>query len=218
MTALTPRPALIRPEDGPPAALPGSRLMHFLRTTDPKDIGILYLVTSFGFFLAAGLMALVMRAELAQPGLQILSVEQYNQLFTMHGTVMLLLYATPNVFGFANYLVPLQIGAPDVAFPRLNALSYWLFLFGGLTLMGGFLAPGGAASAGWFAYTPLSTAVYTGGIGQDLWIVGLIVSGLGTILGAVNLVTTIVCMRAPGMTMFRMPIFTWNILVTVILV
>ncbi|WP_018332703.1 cytochrome c oxidase subunit I, partial [Actinomycetospora chiangmaiensis] len=163
-------------------------------------------------------MALLMRAELAQPGLQILSVEQYNQLFTMHGTIMLLLYATPLVFGFANYIVPLQIGAPDVAFPRLNAFSYWLFLFGGLIVMAGFLTPGGAASAGWFAYTPLSDAPYTPQLGQDLWIMGLVVSGLGTILGGVNFVTTIVCMRAPGMTMFRMPIFTWNILVTSILV
>ena len=104
-----------------------------LRTTDPKDIAILYLVTSFGFFLAGGAMALLIRGELAVPGLQFLSTEQYNQLFTMHGTIMLLLYATPILFGFANYIVPLQIGAPDVAFPRLNAFSYWLFLFGGLT-------------------------------------------------------------------------------------
>ena len=219
MTALAPRPVPTRSTNAPSRAfLPGSGIRHYLHTTDPKDIGVLYLVTTFGFFLAAGLMAMVMRAELAQPGLQLLSVEQYNQMFTMHGTIMLLLYATPSLFGFANYLVPLQIGAPDVAFPRLNAFSFWLFLFGGLTVMAGFLAPGGAASAGWFSYTPLSSVLYTPGIGQDLWIMGLVVSGLGTILGAVNLITTIVCMRAPGMTMFRMPIFTWNILVTCVLV
>src|ERR1700760_702828 len=189
-----------------------------LRTTDPKDIAILYLVTSFGFFLIGGLMALLMRAELAQPGLQILSVEQYNQLFTMHGTTMLLLYATPILFGFANYIVPLQIGAPDVAFPRLNAFSYWLFLFGGTMVVSGFFTPGGAASFGWFAYSPLSDSLYTPGYGADLWIVGLAVSGLGTILGGVNFVATIVCLRAPGMTLFRMPIFVWNSLVTAILV
>ncbi|GAA4756650.1 cytochrome c oxidase subunit I [Actinomycetospora chibensis] len=189
-----------------------------LQTTDPKDIAILYLVTSFAFFLIGGLMALLMRAELAQPGLQFLSVDQYNQLFTMHGTIMLLLYATPILFGFANYIVPLQIGAPDVAFPRLNAFSYWLFLFGGIIVVSGFFTPNGAPAFGWFAYTPLSDVVHSPGLGPNLWIAGLAVAGLGTILGGVNFVTTIVCMRAPGVTMFRMPIFTWNILVTVILV
>ncbi|SFO43641.1 cytochrome c oxidase subunit 1 [Pseudonocardia ammonioxydans] len=189
-----------------------------LRTTDPKDVGLLYLVTAFGFFLVGGAMALLVRAELARPELQFLSTEQYNQLFTMHGTIMLLLYATPIVFGFANYIVPLQIGAPDVAFPRLNAFSYWLFLFGGLIVLGGFLTPGGAADFGWFAYTPLSDATHSPGPGGSLWASGLIVSGLGTILGAVNMITSIACMRAPGMTMFRMPIFTWNILFTSVLI
>jgi cytochrome c oxidase subunit I len=193
-------------------------LLPLFRTTDHKQIGIMYLVTSFGFFLAGGAMALLMRAELGQPGLQFLSQEQYNQLFTMHGTIMLLLYATPTVFGFANVVLPLQIGAPDVAFPRLNALSYWLFLFGGLILVAGFATPGGAADFGWFAYAPLNGPAHSPGAGGNLWVVGLIVSGLGTILGAVNMVTTVVCLRAPGMTMFRMPIFTWNILFTSLLV
>jgi cytochrome c oxidase subunit 1 len=196
----------------------GSRLGHLLRTTDPKDIAILYLVTSFGFFLVGGAMALLLRAELARPGQQLLSSEQYNQLFTMHGTLMLLLYATPILFGFANYILPLQIGAPDVAFPRLNAFSYWLFLFGGLIVVAGFLTPGGAADFGWTAYTPLSDAIRSPGAGADLWTAGLIIAGLGTILGAVNMLTTVVCMRAPGMTMFRMPIFTWNIFFTSILI
>ncbi|MEQ3549614.1 cytochrome c oxidase subunit I [Pseudonocardia nematodicida] len=189
-----------------------------LRTTDPKDIGVLYLVTAFGFFLAGGAMALLIRAELARPGLQFLSTEQYNQLFTMHGTIMLLLYATPILFGFANYILPLQIGAPDVAFPRLNAFSYWLFLFGGLIVLSGFLTPGGAADFGWFAYSPLSDAIRSPGPGGDLWITGLVIAGLGTILGAVNMVTTVVCLRAPGMTMFRMPVFTWMIFFTAILI
>ena len=216
MTAVAPKPIATTPYPARETKR-GSFVGRMLKTTDPKDIAILYLVTSFGFFLIGGLMALLMRAELAQPGLQFLSVDQYNQLFTMHGTIMLLLYATPILFGFANYIVPLQIGAPDVAFPRLNAFSYWLFLFGGIIVVSGFFTPDGAAAFGWFAYTPLSDVVHSPGLGADVWIVGLVVSGLGTILGGVNFVTTIVCMRAPGMTMFRMPIFTWNILVTVIL-
>ncbi|RSM72370.1 cytochrome c oxidase subunit I [Kibdelosporangium aridum] len=199
-------------------AAKGTVVLRLFRTTDHKQIGILYLVTSFGFFMVGGAMALLMRTELARPGLQLLSPEQYNQLFTVHGTIMMLLYATPNVFGFANFVMPLQIGSPDVAFPRLNALSYWLFLFGGLMVLSGFAVPGGAADFGWFAYAPLNNDIHSPGIGGDLWAAGLIVSGLGTILGAVNMVTTILCLRAPGMTMFRMPIFTWNILFTSVLV
>ena len=198
--------------------LKGGTFLGLFRTTDPKQIGLLYLVTSFAFFVAGGFMALLMRGELARPGLQFLSQEQYNQLFTMHGTIMLLLYATPNLFGFANYILPLQIGSPDVAFPRLNAFSYWLYLFGGLIVLSAFVTPGGAPDFGWTAYTPLSGPIHAPGIGGDLWIMGLIVSGLGTILGAVNMVTTILCLRAPGMTMWRMPLFTWNILFTAVLI
>ncbi|MFR9805946.1 cytochrome c oxidase subunit I [Pseudonocardia sp. RS010] len=217
MTAVAPRPIETRPYPARHTGK-GSTFVKMLKTTDPKDIAILYLVTSFAFFMAGGAMALLIRAELARPGQQFLSSEQYNQLFTMHGTIMLLLYATPILFGFANYIIPLQIGAPDVAFPRLNAFSYWLFLFGGLTVLSSFLTPGGAADFGWFAYTPLSDAIHSPGVGGDLWIAGLIVAGLGTILGGVNFITTIICLRAPGMTMFRMPIFTWNIFVTALLV
>ncbi|GAA1028436.1 MULTISPECIES: aa3-type cytochrome oxidase subunit I [Amycolatopsis] len=216
MTQLKPRPVVIA--EARPRGKKGSVLLGILRTTDHKQIGLLYLGTSFAFFLVGGAMALLMRGELAQPGLQFLSQEQYNQLFTMHGTIMLLLYATPNVFGFANFVLPLQIGSPDVAFPRLNAFSYWLYLFGGLIVLSAFLTPAGAPDFGWTAYTPLSDAVHSPGTGGDLWIMGLIVSGLGTILGAVNMTTTILCLRAPGMTMFRMPLFTWNILFTGILV
>ncbi|SFP28578.1 cytochrome c oxidase subunit 1 [Amycolatopsis arida] len=217
MTAVAPKPIATRPY---PAreSVKGSYLLRLFRTTDHKQIGIMYLVTSLAFFMAGGAMAMLIRTELARPGQQFLSAEQYNQLFTMHGTVMLLLYATPILFGFANFVLPLQIGSPDVAFPRLNAFSYWLYLFGGLIVMAGFLTPGGAADFGWFAYTPLSDAIHSPGVGADMWISGLVVSGLGTILGAVNMVTTVVCLRAPGMTMYRMPIFTWNILVTSILV
>ena len=182
-------------------------------------LGLMYIVTSFVFFMVGGLMALLIRTELAVPGLQFLSNEQYNQLFTMHGTIMLLLYATPIVFGFANYVLPLQIGAPDVAFPRLNAFCYWLYLFGAIDhrvrvphpRRGGGLrldrvfAPDRARCIrrGWAA---------TCGSRASRW------PGVGTILGGVNMITTVVCLRAPGMTMFRMPIFTWNILITMIMV
>ncbi|WP_375433379.1 cytochrome c oxidase subunit I [uncultured Friedmanniella sp.] len=196
----------------------GTVSWKWVTTTDHKVIGNLYFITSMAFFLLGGVLALGIRAELAFPGLQYLSRETYNQFFTMHGTIMLLLFATPLFAGFANAIMPLQIGAPDVAFPRLNMLSYWLYLFGALVTVSGFLSPSGAASFGWFAYTPLSDSVNSPGVGGDLWIMGLYMAGLGTILGAVNFITTILCMRAPGMTMFRMPIFTWNILVTSILV
>ncbi|KDN22488.1 aa3-type cytochrome oxidase subunit I [Amycolatopsis rifamycinica] len=196
----------------------GATILKTIRTTDHKTIGVLYLTTSFAFFLIGGLTALLMRGELARPGLQFLSPEQYNQLFTMHGTIMLLLYATPNLFGFANFVLPLQIGSPDVAFPRLNAFSYWLYLFGGLVVLSAYATPGGPPDFGWTAYTPLSNAIHSPGVGGDLWIAGLIVTGLGTILGAVNMITTIVCLRCPGMLMWRMPIFTWNILFTSVLI
>ncbi|OLF09717.1 cytochrome c oxidase subunit I [Actinophytocola xinjiangensis] len=215
----TVKPAPISVETGVRRPGPrGSAFLAWFRTTDPKQIGVLYLVTSFGFFMAGGVMALLMRAELGQPGMQFLSPEQYNQLFTMHGTIMLLLYATPILFGFANFVLPLQIGAPDVAFPRLNAFSYWLFLIGGLTVMSSFVTAEGAPEFGWTAYTPLSDITRSPGVGGNLWVVGLILSGLGTILGGVNMLTTVVCLRAPGMTMFRMPIFTWNIFITTILI
>jgi cytochrome c oxidase subunit I len=196
----------------------GSVLAGWLSSTDHKVIGHMYLITSFFFFLSAGIMALLVRAQLLGPDQHLMSDQQYNELFTMHGAIMLLLFATPLFVGFANELLPLQIGAPDVAFPRLNLLSYYLFLFGGLIVLSGFLAPGGAASFGWYAYAPLNGAPFSPGMGSDLWIMGLALSGLGTILGAVNFTTTIFCMRAPGMTMFRMPIFTWNALLTSILV
>ncbi|MGV9844379.1 aa3-type cytochrome oxidase subunit I [Streptomyces fungicidicus] len=208
----------IRTTTEPPPRKPGNVVVAWLTSTDHKTIGSLYMITSFAFFLIGGVMALVIRAELARPGLQIVSNEQFNQSFTMHGTVMLLMFATPLFAGFANWIMPLQIGAPDVAFPRLNMFAYWLFLFGSLIALGGFLTPNGAADFGWFAYSPLTDAEHSPNIGSDLWIMGLGFSGFGTILGSVNFITTIICMRAPGMTMFRMPIFTWNVLLTGVLV
>jgi cytochrome c oxidase subunit 1 len=197
----------------------GNVLVNWVTSTDHKTIGYLYLITSFFYFLLGGVMALVIRAQLFEPGLSVVATgEQYNQLFTMHGTIMLLMFATPLFAGFANIIMPLQIGAPDVAFPRLNAFAYWLYSFGSLIAVAGFLTPQGAASFGWFAYAPLSSTTFSPGIGGNLWVFGLAMSGFGTILGAVNFITTIITMRAPGMTMFRMPIFTWNTLVTSLLI
>ena len=149
----------------------GNVLVSWLTTTDHKKIGYLYLITSFVYFWLGGVMALVMRTQLFEPGLQILQTkEQYNQLFTMHGTIMLLMFATPLFAGFANVIMPLQIGAPDVAFPRLNAFAYWLYSFGSLIAVGGFLTPQGAADFGWFAYTPLSNSTFSPGLGGNLWV------------------------------------------------
>jgi cytochrome c oxidase subunit I len=210
-------PRLARPITTAPARK-GAVLAGWLSSTDHKVIGYMYLITSFAFFCFAGVIALLIRVQLMSPDNDFVSPAQYNQLFTMHGTIMLLLFATPTFVGFTNVVMPLQIGAPDVAFPRLNLLSYYLFLFGGLILACSFIAPGGSAAFGWYAYAPLNSATNSPGIGPDLWIVGLVLSGLGTILGGVNFITTIFGMRAPGMTMFRMPIFTWNALLTSFLV
>ncbi|MGH2380647.1 MAG: cytochrome c oxidase subunit I, partial [Candidatus Limnocylindria bacterium] len=201
----------------PPAAS-SSGLIETLTTTDHKRIGILYLVTSIGFLVLAGLLALVIRAELAFPELQFVERGFYNQLFTMHGTGMIFFAIVPLGIGFANYLLPLQIGAPDVAFPRLNALTYWLYLLGGIVAFSGFLTASGAAAFGWTGYAPLSNATYSPGAGGNLWIMGLLLSGMSGILGAVNFIATTFAMRAPGMTMFRLPIFVWNILVTSLLI
>ena len=220
MAILTTEPTTLLRETSTSRKLsPGQTVVKWVTTTDHKIIGNLYFITSFIFFMIGGLLALLIRAELIEPGLQVVNTpEQYNQLFTMHGTIMLLLFATPLFAGFANALMPIQIGAPDVAFPRLNMFAYWLYLFGGLIASAGFLTPQGAAAFGWFAYAPLSDTSYSPGLGGDLWVFGLALGGFGTILGAVNFITTIICLRAPGMTMFRMPIFTWTILVTSILV
>ncbi|MEY4996664.1 MAG: hypothetical protein RLY59_68 [Actinomycetota bacterium] len=197
----------------------GNIVVKWLTSTDHKIIGHMYNITSIIYFLLGGVMALIIRAQLFAPGLNVLQTkEQYNQMFTMHGTIMLLMVATPLFAGLANAILPLQIGAPDVAFPRLNMLSFWLYFFGALITVGGFLTPQGAASFGWFAYAPLSDSTFSPGIGSNMWVLGLAMGGFGTILGAVNFITTIITMRAPGMTMFRMSIFSWNILITSILV
>ena len=191
-----------------------SWVIDWLTTVDHKKIGILYITNSFLFFFAAGILALVIRSELAVPGLQFVDQNTYNQAFTMHGTIMLFLFIIPALSGFANYIVPLQLGAPDMAFPRINALSFWLLPIGGLLIFSGYLF-GGAAAEGWTGYAPLTQQ---GGVGTDLWIIGLTLVGTASILGAVNFIATIFKMRAPGMTLFRMPIFVWTVLVTAVLI
>ena len=205
-TTLTPQAAVYR----------RSWILEWLTTVDHKKIGIMYIANSFFFFFLAGILALVMRSELAVPGLQFLDDRTYNEAFTMHGTIMIFLFVVPVLAGFANYIVPLQLGAPDMAFPRINALSFWLLPVGGLMIMSGYLF-GGAAAEGWTGYTPLSSA-YSPGPGTDLWLIGLILVGTASILGSVNFIATIFKMRAPGMTLFRMPIFVWTVLVTMTLI
>jgi cytochrome c oxidase subunit 1 len=206
-TALTPAATAYR-----------SGLYEWLTTTDHKKIGILYVVNSFIFFFLGGILALGIRTELALPGVQFVDGEIYNQLFTMHGTTMIFLFIIPMLVGFGNYVVPLQLGAPDMAFPRINALSFWMLPLAGILLFLGF-ATGGAASAGWTSYAPLSEdrALASVGPGQDLWIMGLTLIGTSSILGGINFLVTIFKMRAPGLTMFRMPILVWTVLVTSIL-
>ena len=194
-------------------------ILKWLTSTDHKVIGLSYMITAVAIFYLSGIMALLMRLQLSSPHSSLLSFSQFNALFTMHGSLMLYLFAGPFAFGgLANYIVPLQVGAPDMAFPRLNALSYWLYLTGSITMLMTFFVAGGAAQFGWVAYAPLSSATSSPGAGPDLWIMALALTGFSAIFTGVNLCGTIFYLRAPGMTMFRMPIFTWNMLVTGILI
>jgi len=201
-----------------PHAAPATGLLGWLTTTDHKKIGISYMVTAFGFFMIGGALAELIRAQLWSPGSTLVSASTYNQLFTMHGSIMMYLFIVPFAVGLGNYIVPLHIGAKEMAFPRLNALGYWLYLLGGLTMISGFLTADGAADFGWTAYAPLSGSSRTPSVGADLWLIAIVLTGLAGVLASVNIVATVLAMRAPGMSMFRMPIFTWNMLVTSILV
>ena len=202
--------------------VPGPRphgIVKFVTSTDHKQIGLNYLVTALVGFAVAGSMALVMRTQLIVPNNHFVSENVYNEMFTIHGTLMLFVFAGPFAFaGFGNYLVPLMIGAPDMAFPRFNNLSYWLYLGGFSLLMAGFLTNNGAAQFGWFGYAPLTEAIHSPGPGADLWLAGVGLTGFSGIFTAVNIITTVFTLRAPGMVMFRMPIFVWNILVTMFLI
>ncbi len=197
------------PAVGPVRPAQPTGLWSWISTVDHKRIGILYLVTTFFFFLVGGVFALVLRLQLEHTNNTLISSEAYDRIMTMHGTTMIFLFVVPVMAGFGNYLVPLQIGARDMAFPRLNALSYWLLLFGGIVMYSGFVWGGGAADAGWTSYPPLS--VLAPGHGQDLWIVGLHLLGISSLIGAINFICTIHNMRAPGMRLSRLPLFTWTI-------
>ncbi len=202
----------------PEAAVEPRGIAAWLTTVDHKRIGILYTITAFIFFALGGILALIVRLELALPGGQIVTDEQYNRVFSMHGTTMIFLFVIPIFVGLGNYFIPLQIGARDMAFPRLNALSYWLYLFGGLVLYSSWLAPEGAAGIGWTGYPPLSNVRFSPTEGVDLWGLAIIILGISSTAGAVNFITTILNMRAPGMDLWKMPLFVWGILTTAFMV
>jgi cytochrome c oxidase subunit I len=187
------------------------RVASWVTTVDHKRIGILYIVTSLVFFGAGGVLALLIRAQLATPNEHFITGNAFDELFTIHGTTMIFLFIVPFWAGLANYLIPLMIGARDMAFPRLNALSYWLYLFGGVVMFLSFFASGGAARAGWYSYPPLSEKFFSPGHGQDLWILSLHLVAVSGLLGAINFLCTIHNMRAPGMSWMRIPLFAWSI-------
>jgi cytochrome c oxidase subunit 1 len=187
------------------------RVAGWITTVDHKRIGILYIVTSLFFLLLGGLLSLFMRAQLATPNEHFVTRDRYDELFTIHGTTMVFLVVVPILAGFGNFLVPLMIGARDMAFPRLNAFSYWVFLLGGIVLYSSFFAKGGPAKSGWTAYVPLSEKQFSPGNGQDLWILSLHLLAVASLAGAINFIATIHNMRAPGMTWTRMPLFVWSI-------
>src|SRR6266498_5458398 len=193
---------------------------QWLTTTDHKMIGLMYIITGFLFFLVGGLEALLIRAELARPDGKLLSPDVYNQIFTMHGVTMIFLFVMPTLTGLGNYVVPLMIGARDMAFPRMNAFGFWTTLFAGVFLQSSFLF-GSAPNAGWFNYTPLSTAACgvhavqcTAGMNDDFWLLGIMLLGVASIASGLNFVVTILKLRAPGMSINRMPLFSWMTLVT----
>ena len=189
----------------------------WVATVDHKRIGILYGITAFFFFLVGGIEAWVMRLQLARPGLELVTAKTFNALFTMHATTMIFLGVMPLLAAFMNYLLPLLIGARDVAFPRLNAFSYWIYLFGGIFINVGWLmgaAAGHVPDSGWFGYANLTSVEFSGGLGPDFWTLGLLLLGIGTLVSGFNFIVTILNMRAPGMSLMKMPVFVWTILVT----
>lgn len=193
------------------------KILRWLSATNHKDIGLLYIVTALIFFLIGGTEAMLIRLQLGMPGSTLLAPDVYNQIFTMHGTTMIFLLAMPLLAGLANYFIPLMIGARDMAFPRLNALSYWFFLFGGLLLYSSFFL-GGAPDAGWFAYAPLTGKEFSPTHGMDFWVLGIFMTGLGSTAGSINFIVTILNLRAPGMKLFKMPLYVWQMLVTSFLI
>ena len=209
----------VRVAPSPPSTVVSrGRYSSWLATVDHKRIGIMYILTSLLFFVAGGIIALLMRSQLARPNEHVFTRNHYDELFTMHGTTMIFLVVVPVFAGLGNYLVPLMIGARDMAFPRLNALSYWFFLLGGIVLYASWFSAGGAARAGWYSYPPLSEHAFEPGKGQDLWILAIHLTSISSILGAINFIVTIHNMRAPGMSWMRMPLFVWAIYTYAILI
>ena len=188
---------------------------YFVFNTDHKVIGIQYIVTTFFFFFVGGLLAMLVRAEMAQPGTQLFDAATYNGIFTSHAVVMIFLFVIPVLAGIGNYVIPLMLGAPDMAFPRLNALSFWLLPIAGVIFMASFLAPGGGMDSGWTGYAPLSTGAP---LGQSFFNVGVQFAGVSSILAALNFLVTIITMRAPGMNVWRMPLLAWANLATSLLI
>ena len=193
------------------------KILEWITTTDHKKIGILYLGAALFFFVIGGVEALFLRLQLAVPGATVLTPAQYNGMFTLHGTTMIFFVVMPMLIGFMNYFVPLMIGARDMAFPRLNALTIWLLIFGGVLIYYS-IANDAPPDAGWFAYAPLTEVPYTLQAHVDWWILGLLVTGFGTIATGINLVVTVITERAPGMSMRRMPVFVWMSFVTGLLI
>ncbi|MFM7809362.1 MAG: cbb3-type cytochrome c oxidase subunit I, partial [Planctomycetota bacterium] len=201
-----------------------ARLHAWAITVDHKKLGVMYIVAGLLFFVVAGLEATAMRVQLIKPLNDLLTPQGFNQMFTMHGTTMVFLVGMPILLGAGNYLVPLMIGARDMAFPRLNAFGFWLFIFGALLLYFSWIAgdglygAGGAPDVGWFAYSPLTSKTFSRGNSTDYWILGIMVSGFGSMTTAINFMATILCMRCPGMTLMRMPLLVWMMLVVAALV
>jgi cytochrome c oxidase subunit 1 len=197
----------------PPRGIAG-----WLASTDHKHTAAKMAIAAFGFFIVSGILALLMRTELAEPGMQVVSTDTYDQLFTIHGSGMIYLVLTPLALALGVYLVPLQIGAAEIALPRLTLFGLWTYVLGGLVMYGGFLTDQGAGRAGWFSYVPLSGGQATPGTGMDMWVIGVILSTLGCLIVGGAILATIIGLRAPGMTMLRLPVFTWSMLVTVLMV
>src|SRR5258708_5249864 len=191
------------------------KLHQWVITVDHKRLGLMYIFYALSFLVFGGIEATIMRIQLIRPHNDFVSPQVFNQMFTMHGTTMIFFAAMPLVFGFANYLVPLMIGARDMAFPRLNAFSFWLTAFGGVLLyysvIGGYglYGDGNAPEGGWWAYAPLTARAFSRGHSTDYWTLSLLVSGFGTILTSINVIATVLCMRCPGMTLGKMPLFAW---------
>ena len=210
---------------GSGAAPAWTRVLHdWVTTVDHKKLGVLYIGCGLLFFVVGGLEAVLMRAQLAMPANDLLEPQEFNRLFTMHGTTMVFLVGMPIITGFGNYLIPLMIGARDMAFPRLNAWGFWMFLFGGLVLYMSYFASmglygaGTAPDVGWFAYAPLSGRAFSRGNATDYWVLGILISGFGSISGAINMVATTLTMRCRGMIMGRLPLFVWMMLVVSLLI